>query len=56
VDIGSMLGKCLRITDDQLRALPRFRESDVFSSVEKLVLEYAAGMKQGPKGTEVRCR
>src|SRR5215211_4010560 len=34
-----MLGKCLRITDDQLRALPRFRESDVFSSVEKLIRE-----------------
>jgi AhpD family alkylhydroperoxidase len=31
VDIGSMLGKELGITDDQLRALPRYRESGVFS-------------------------
>ena len=48
VDIGSMLGKGLGITDGQLRALPRFRESDAFSSVEKLVLEYAAGMTRTP--------
>src|SRR3712207_1892945 len=48
VDIGSMLGKDLGITDDQLRALPRFRGSAVFSPVEKLVLEYAAGMSVTP--------
>src|SRR3712207_6492265 len=48
VDIGSMLGKDLGIMDDQLRALPRFRESAVFSPVEKLVLEYAAGMSVTP--------
>jgi alkylhydroperoxidase family enzyme len=48
VDIGSMLGKGLGITDDQLRALPRFRESEAFSSVEKLVLEYAAEMTRTP--------
>jgi AhpD family alkylhydroperoxidase len=44
VDIGSKLGKGLGISDDQLRELPRFRESVAFSPVEKLVLEYAAGM------------
>ena len=48
VDIGSMLGKGLGITDDQLRALPRFRESAAFSPVEKLVLEYAEGMSGTP--------
>jgi 4-carboxymuconolactone decarboxylase len=48
VDIGSMLGKDLGITDDQLRALPRFRESAVFSPLEKLILEYAAGMSRTP--------
>jgi AhpD family alkylhydroperoxidase len=48
VDIGSMLGKGLGITDDQLRALPRFRESAAFSSVGKLVLEYAAEMTRTP--------
>ena len=48
IDIGSMLGKGLGITDDQLRALPRFRESAAFSPVEKLVLEYAAGMSKTP--------
>ena len=48
VDIGSMLGKGLGITDDQLRALSRFRESAAFSSVGKLVLEYAAEMTRTP--------
>jgi AhpD family alkylhydroperoxidase len=48
VDIGSMLGKGLGITDDQLRALPRFRESTAFSPFEKLVLEYAEGMSGTP--------
>jgi AhpD family alkylhydroperoxidase len=48
VDIGSKLGKGLGISDDQLRELLRFRESVAFSPVEKLVLEYAAGMTGTP--------
>ena len=48
IDIGSMLGKGLGITDDQLRALPRFRESSAFSSLERLVLEYATEMSRTP--------
>ena len=48
IDIGSMLGKGLGITDDQLRALPRFRESAGFTPLEKLVLEYTAGMSGTP--------
>lgn len=48
IDIGSMLGQDLGITDDELRALPRFRESAAFSPLEKLVLEYAAGMSGTP--------
>src|SRR5215207_5074947 len=48
VDIGSILGKELGITDDQLRALPRYRESAAFSPLEKLVLEYAVGMSGTP--------
>jgi AhpD family alkylhydroperoxidase len=48
VDIGSMLGKGLGITDDQLLALPRFRESAAFSPLEKLILEYAVEMTKTP--------
>ena len=48
IDIGSMLGKGFGITDDQLRALPRFRESPAFSPLERLVLEYAAEMSRTP--------
>ena len=36
------------ITDEQLRELPRFRESDAFTEEEKLVLEYAEGISRTP--------
>lgn len=48
IDIGSMLGRESGVTEEQLRALPRFRESDAFSPLEKLVLEYAAAMTRTP--------
>ncbi|HZB10923.1 MAG TPA: carboxymuconolactone decarboxylase family protein [Rubrobacter sp.] len=48
IDIGSMLGKDLGIMDDQIRALPRFRESAAFTPLEKMVLEYAVGMSMTP--------
>jgi AhpD family alkylhydroperoxidase len=48
MDIGSHLGRKAGLTDDQLRALPRWRESDEFSPVERLVLEYAEGMTRTP--------
>ncbi len=50
IDIGSMLGRASGVTEEQLRALPRFRESDAFSPLEKLVLEYAEAMTRTPAG------
>jgi alkylhydroperoxidase family enzyme len=44
VDLGRESG----LTDEQLRALPRWRESDAFSPVERLVLEYAEGITRTP--------
>ena len=48
MDIGSHLGRESGLTDEQLRALPRWRESDAFSPVERLVLEYAEGITRTP--------
>jgi alkylhydroperoxidase family enzyme len=49
MDYGSFLAhREAGITDEQLRELPRFRESDAFSGEEKLVLEYAEGISRTP--------
>jgi AhpD family alkylhydroperoxidase len=48
MDIGSHLGREAGLSDEQLRELPRWRESGAFSEVEKLVLEYAEGMTRTP--------
>jgi AhpD family alkylhydroperoxidase len=48
IDFGSMLGRAEGITEDQLRDLPRYRESDAFTEVERLVLDYAVGMSRTP--------
>ncbi len=49
MDYGSFLARGeAGITDEQLRELPRFRESDAFSEEEKLVLEYAEGISRTP--------
>ena len=48
VDIGSMLGRGAGISDEQLRALPRFEDSDAFAPLEKLVLRYAVAMTETP--------
>jgi AhpD family alkylhydroperoxidase len=48
IDIGSMLGLESGIVERQLRELPRYHESDAFSSLEKLVLEYAEAMTRTP--------
>jgi AhpD family alkylhydroperoxidase len=48
MDIGSHLGREAGLSDDQLQALPRWRDSDAFSHVERLVLEYAEAMTRTP--------
>ncbi|HKH40369.1 MAG TPA: carboxymuconolactone decarboxylase family protein [Solirubrobacterales bacterium] len=49
MDYGSWLAHHeAGITDEQLRELPRFRESDAFNEDEKLVLEYAEGISRTP--------
>ena len=48
LDIGSWLSQKQGVTEQQLRDLHRFRESDAFDETEKLVLEYAEGMTKTP--------
>lgn len=48
VDIGSALGRESGITEEQLRDLARYEESEAFSPVERLVLEYAARTTMTP--------
>jgi AhpD family alkylhydroperoxidase len=48
IDFGSMLSRGGGITEQQLRDLPRYRDSASFSELEKLVLDYAAAMTRTP--------
>ena len=48
MDIGSHLAREAGLSDAQLQALPRWRDSDEFSPLERLVLEYAEGMTRTP--------
>jgi alkylhydroperoxidase family enzyme len=47
-DIASSIARDAGITEAQLLALPRYRESDEFSALEKLVLDYATAMSRTP--------
>jgi alkylhydroperoxidase family enzyme len=42
------VGREAGITEEQLRELPAYRQSDAFSPVEKLVIEYAEEMTKTP--------
>lgn len=48
LDVGSALATAHGITEDQLRDLPKFTDSDAFSADEKLVLEFAEAMSRTP--------
>ena len=47
-DIGSALARQAGINEEQLLALPRYRDSDAFAPLERLVLDYAAAMSRTP--------
>jgi 4-carboxymuconolactone decarboxylase len=48
MDYGSAISRKVGVSEDQLRALPEFRDSDLFDADEKLVLEYAEGISRTP--------
>ena len=48
--MGSAVGRAAGVTEEQLRELPTYRESPAFSTLEKLVIEYAVEMTKTPVG------
>jgi alkylhydroperoxidase family enzyme len=49
IDLGSQVARRRSgLTDEQLLALPRYRNSELFNDTEKLVLDYAVGMCRTP--------
>jgi AhpD family alkylhydroperoxidase len=48
IDIGSQIARRSGLSDEELLALPNYRNSDLFTDREKLVLDYAAGMSRTP--------
>jgi AhpD family alkylhydroperoxidase len=48
IDIASALSTKAGVTAEQLADLPRYRESDRFDELEKLVLDYAVAMTKTP--------
>lgn len=48
LDFASSISAEAGVSEDQLRALPAFRDSDLFTEDEKLVLEYAEGISRTP--------
>ena len=48
VDIGSQIARRAGVSEEQLLALPRYRDSELFDELEKLVLDYAVGVSSTP--------
>ncbi|WP_028934678.1 carboxymuconolactone decarboxylase family protein [Pseudonocardia spinosispora] len=48
IDLGSQVARNSGLTDDELLALPHYRTSPLFSAVDRLVLEYVAGVSSTP--------
>jgi AhpD family alkylhydroperoxidase len=48
MDFGSALGRSKGITEEELRALVDYSESDLFAADDKLVLDYAVAMTRTP--------
>jgi AhpD family alkylhydroperoxidase len=49
IDLGSQIARHRsNLTDEQLLALPRYRESELFTELEKLVLDYAVAISRTP--------
>jgi AhpD family alkylhydroperoxidase len=47
-DIASSIAREAGVTEQQLIAMPRYRESEEFTALERLVLDYATAMSRTP--------
>jgi AhpD family alkylhydroperoxidase len=48
IDIASSIARKTGLSDEQLLALPSYRENELFDELEKLVLDYAVGISRTP--------
>jgi alkylhydroperoxidase family enzyme len=48
VDLGSQICRNSGFSDDELLALPRYRESDLFTEREKVALDFTVGVMRTP--------
>jgi len=48
IDIGSWIARSEGVTEQELRHFHEYRESDLFSELDRLVIDYAAGMTSTP--------
>jgi 4-carboxymuconolactone decarboxylase len=48
IDMGSAISRQWGLTDEEILALPGYQTSPLFSELDKLVLDYAAGMSRTP--------
>jgi AhpD family alkylhydroperoxidase len=48
VDLGSQICRNSGLSDEELLALPRYRQSDLFSVPEKVALDYTVGVMRTP--------
>jgi 4-carboxymuconolactone decarboxylase len=48
VDLGSQICRNSGLSDDELLALPRYRQSDLFTEPEKLALDYTVAVMRTP--------
>jgi len=48
VDLGSQICRHSGLSDDELLALPRYRQSDLFTDREKLALDYTVAVMRTP--------
>ena len=48
IDLGSQISRQWGLTDAEMLALPTYQASDLFSDLDRLVLDYAVGMSRTP--------
>lgn len=48
IDLSSQIARRSGLSDQQLLALPHYRDSDLFTDLDKLVMDYAVGMTRTP--------
>jgi alkylhydroperoxidase family enzyme len=48
IDLGSQISRQIGLTDEELLALPYYKESPLFDETDRIVLDYAVGVTSTP--------